>query len=291
MSAMTPSRLHAPAPARARRRVGPARALVFGLLLAFGACSSPPPKVQPDQPVDELYNTGVNLLQRGQQSRAVDFFEEVERQHPYSIWANKAILMAAYTRYQLHRFDEAVIGLDRFIRLHPGSTEIAYAYYLRALCYYEQIADIQRDQAATREAMAALQEIVRRFPTSKYASDAKLKIDLTRDQLAGQEMSVGRWYERHGEYQAAINRFKTVIDKYQTTSHVPEALHRLTESYLALGLTGEAQKTAAVLGHNYPGSEWYKDSYALMTGKRPDQPLPDEPGQRSLLGRAWHSVF
>jgi outer membrane protein assembly factor BamD len=259
-------------------------------VLAVAACSSPPPKVKPDQPVDVLYNTGVDLATQGDNGRAITFFEEVERQHPYSVWANKAILMAAFTRYRMRKFDEALIGLDRFIRLHPGSRDVPYAYYMRALCYYEQISDIQRDQNATRQAMEALNEVVRRYPDSVYASDAKLKIDLTRDQLAGHEMAVGRWYQKRVEYQAAINRFNRVIKDYQTTSHVPEALHRLTESYLALGLVDEAKKTAAVLGHNFPGSEWYSDSYTMLTGKSPTANTKD-PKRPGWISRTWNSVF
>lgn len=255
---------------------------------ALAACSRPP-KLEPDRPVENLYNTGMNLLVTSDYPGAVRFFKEVERQHPYSVWANKAIIMSAYANYLDHRYDDAVISLNRFIRLHPGSSDVAYAYYLRALCYYEQIADIKRDQAATRKAMDALKDVVRRFPNSEYANDASLKIDLTRDQIAGHDMAIGRWYEDHKEYQAAINRFREVVDKYQTTSHVPEALHRLTECYLALGLTDEARKTASVLGHNFPGSEWYSDSYALLTGKGPRQQEAEE--SQSWLGRAWHSVF
>lgn len=265
-------------------------ALTLAVTLALAACSTAPPKVQPDRPVEELYNNGMNMLGADEPVRAIEFFEEVERQHPYSVWASKAILMAAYTRYRISRYDEAIIGLDRFIRLHPGSRDIAYAYYLRALCFYEQVGDIHRDQAATLKATDALREVVRRFPNSKYANDAKFKIDLTQDQLAGQEMAIGRWYQRRREYQAAINRFNRVVEKFQTTSHVPEALHRLTESYVALGLTEEAQRTAAVLGHNFPGSEWYIDSYALMTGKRVAG-TPQEPERPGWLSRAWNTIF
>lgn len=267
------------------------RAAMLMVLVALGslAACSRPPKLEPDRPVENLYNTGMNLLVEGDYPGAVRFFNEVERQHPYSVWANKAVVMAAYANYLNHRYDDAVIALDRFIRLHPGSNDIAYAYYLRALCYYEQIADIKRDQDATRKAMDALQEVVRRFPQSKYAKDASLKIDLTRDQIAGHDMAIGRWYMDHKEYQAAINRFREVVDKYQTTSHVPEALHRLTECYLALGLTDEARRTASVLGHNFPGSEWYSDSYALLTGKDPRK--EKAPQEQSWLGRAWNSVF
>jgi outer membrane protein assembly factor BamD len=283
---------HCTTPSLAPRRTGRVAtvALMLALTLALGACSTAPPKVQPDRPVEELYNNGINMLGADEPTRAIEFFEEVERQHPYSVWASKAILMAAYTRYRITRFDEAIIGLDRFIRLHPGSRDIAYAYYLRALCFYEQVGDIHRDQAATLKATEALSEVVRRFPNSKYANDAKFKVDLTLDQLAGQEMAIGRWYQRRREHQAAINRFNRVIEKFQTTSHVPEALHRLTESYAALGLTEEAKRTAAVLGHNFPGSEWYVDSYALVTGKRVAG-TPQEPERPGWLSRAWNTVF
>ncbi len=288
---MTPAEYPSSTCPSARRRAARALAaatLVVGLALGAG-CSPRLPTVEPDRPVEQLYNTGMNQLVAGNYITAVRFFEEVERQHPYSVWANKAILMAAYARYLSYRYDDAIIALDRFIRLHPGSSDIAYAYYLRALCYYDQIADVQRDQTTTRLAMDALQEVVRRFPESAYANDAALKIDLTRDQLAGQQMTIGRWYARRHEHQAAVNRFRVVIDEYQTTSHVPEALHRLTESYLALGLVDEARKTAAVLGHNFPGSEWYLDSYTLLTGENPTAAGARQ--TRSWLGRAWNSVF
>jgi outer membrane protein assembly factor BamD len=281
---------HAKPETHRRRRSAAIAVPALLAALALGACSSPPPKVQPDRPVEELYNTGVNLVARGESTRAIQFFEEVERQHPYSVWSNKAILMAAYVRYRTQKFDEAIIGLDRFIRLHPGSREVAYAYYLRALCYYEQISDVVRDQAITLKSQEALNEVIRRFPTSQYANDAKLKIDLTNDQMAGLEMSVGRWYQRRGEYQAAINRFNTVVNKFQTTAHVPEALMRLTESYVALGLRAEAQRTAAVLGHNFPGSDWYVDAYALVTGQRVTGVVKDE-NRPGFFSRAWNSVF
>jgi len=281
---MMPRRLSYPTRRRAKRLA----ALAFALGLA--ACAGQPPKVQPDQPVEALYNTGVDLATQGDGARAITFFEEVERQHPYSVWANKAILMAAFTHYRMRKFDDAIIGLNRFIRLHPGSRDVPYAYYMRALCYYEQISDVRRDQNATYQAMEALNDVVRRYPDSDYASDAKLKIDLTRDQLAGHEMAVGRWYQKRVEYQAAINRFSRVIKDYQTTSHVPEALHRLTESYLALGLVDEAKKTAAVLGHNFPGSEWYSDSYTMLTGKSPTARTQD-PKRPGWISRTWNSVF
>lgn len=265
--------------------------LITGILL-LASCASQPKISTKEEPAETLYNRAMDLLTRGDGIEATHVFNEVERQHPYSIWASKAILMSSYTYYAMNRYPEALAGLDRFIRLHPGSRDYAYAFYLKALCYYEQIADVRRDQGTTREAMKALQEVIRRFPKSKYARDAQLKYDLTQDQLAGQEMAIGRWYQRRGMYIAAINRFKTVVEKYQTTAHVPEALHRLTESYLALGIKDEARKAAAVLGHNFPGSEWYLDSYVLMTGIKPQREQADSSTpHRSWLGRAWNSIF
>ncbi|MDX1483553.1 MAG: outer membrane protein assembly factor BamD [Alphaproteobacteria bacterium] len=269
------------------------RWLAVVALLMMAACASSPPAISDkEEPPETLYNRGMDQLTRGDGNDAIRSFNEVERQHPYSIWATKAILMAAYTNYAMNRYTEAIVGLERYIRLHPGSRDYAYAFYLKALCYYEQIADVERDQGITRQAMTALQDVIKRFPKSKYARDAQLKYALTEDQLAGQEMAIGRWYQDSGQLIAAINRFKTVVNDYQTTSHVPEALHRLTESYLALGIKEEAQKTAAVLGHNFPGSEWYLDSYVLMTGIKPqeDAPVASVP-RRSWWGRTWNSIF
>jgi outer membrane protein assembly factor BamD len=197
--------------------------------------------------------------------------------------------MGAYALYQANKYDEAVVALDRFIQLHPGNRDAAYAYYLKALCYYVQITDVERDQKDTEQALKALDEVTRRFPDSKYARDARLKLDLTRDHLAGKEMTIGRWYERQQQYLAAINRFRKVVDDYQTTTHVPEALHRLTECYLALGLVDEARATAAVLGHNFPGSEWYSDSYALLTGE--GGPGIEVASQKSWIAKVIASVF
>ena len=261
-------------------------------MLFLTACGSTEVKLETDRPPETLYNRGMTLLTAGDGAEAIRYFNEVERQHPYSIWANKAMLMSSYTHYAMNRYTNAIVGLDRFIRLHPGSRDYAYAFYLKALSYYEQIADVRRDQGITRQAMAALQEVIRRFPKSKYARDARLKYDLTRDQLAGQEMSVGRWYQSRGHFISAINRFKIVIKTYETTSHAPEALHRLTESYLALGLKDEAKKSASVLGHNFPNSEWYLDSYALMTGINPRRDKKTTVvKRRSWWGRTWNSVF
>jgi len=241
--------------------------LVFALAapLLVG-CSGDPKDAYQERPVEDLYNEAMNLLNQEEYTLAVKAFDEVERQHPYSVWATKAQLMAAFANYQRNKFTDAISSLDRFIQLHPGHRDAAYAYYLKAICYYEQITDVGRDQKATDQALKALQEVVDRFPASRYARDAKMKITLAYDHLAGKEMSIGRWYERQHQYLAAINRFQTVVDDYQTTSHVPEALHRLIECYEILGLKEEAKKTAAVLGFNYPGSEWYGDSYGLVTG-------------------------
>jgi outer membrane protein assembly factor BamD len=212
-------------------------------------------------PVEQMYNNGVDALNSKRYTTAATQFDNVEQYYPYSSWAVNAQLMHGYTEYLQNNYTDAISLLDHFIQLHPTHRDIAYAYYLRALSYYEQIADISRDQKGTQLAMAALQEVVNRFPDSAYGRDARLKIDLCRDHLAGKEMAIGRWYESQHLYTAAIGRFQRVVDDYQTTNHVPEALHRLTEIYLILGLTDEAKKTAAVLGHNYPGNEWYEDSY------------------------------
>ncbi|MBT5264262.1 MAG: outer membrane protein assembly factor BamD [Rhodospirillaceae bacterium] len=225
-----------------------------------------------ERPVDAIYNDAVDAALGGDYHKAAPLFDEVERQHPYSVWATQAQLMAAYSLYQTNKYDDAVNALDRFIKLNPGHANVDYAYYLKALSYYERIVDVGRDQKITQQALDIFTELVKRFPDSKYSRDARLKLDLTRNHLAGKEMSIGRYYLRGGRTMAAINRFKSVIVKFDTTDQVPEALHRLTEAYLALGLTDEAKRTAAVLGHNYPGSEWYQDSYSLMlTGKTQDE--------------------
>jgi outer membrane protein assembly factor BamD len=242
-------------------------AVVAVLLLA--ACAGDKKDTYVEKPVEDLYNAAMNQLLDSAYEKAAKSFDEVERQHPYSVWATKAQLMSAYALYEASKYDDSVVAADRFISLHPGHRDIAYAYYLKALDYYVQIADVGRDQKTTQQAMAALSEVVRRFPDSKYGRDARLKIDLVRDHLAGKEMEIGRWYERQGSYLAAVNRFKRVIDDYQTTTHAPEALHRLTECYAALGLTDEAARVASVLGYNYPGSQWYENSFALLKTDAP----------------------
>ncbi len=215
-------------------------------------------------PVEILYNKARETMEAGDYSKAALRFDDVDRQYPYSQWATRAQLMSGYAQYRNLKYTEAVLALDRFIELHPGDANAAYAYYLRALCYYEQISDVRRDQRMTQLALDNLRQVVERFPDSKYARDASLKIDLTQDHLAGKEMEIGRYYLERRQYHAAIPRFQRVLDNYQTTTHVPEALHRMTEAYLSLGLKDEAKKTAAILGHNYPQSSWYKDSFRLF---------------------------
>ena len=244
-------------------------ALTAGLGAALAACSTEDKNAKyVEKPVDELYNTGVDQMNSEHYDQAAATFEEVERQHPYSVWATRAQLMAAYGYYKNNSYDDAVAALDRFIQLHPTHPDVGYAYYLKGLCYYEQITDVSRDQQMTQLALGSLSEVVKRFPNSKFARDAKFKLELTYDHLAGKEMEIGRYYHRRHQYLAAINRFRTVVEKYQTTTHVPEALERLTEAYMALGMVNEARRTAAVLGHNFPGSRWYADAYELVTGKK-----------------------
>lgn len=234
--------------------------------LGLAACASDEPAYV-ERPVDELYNGAIDALMADDLETAVRFFDEVERQHPYSLWATKAQLMAAYAQYQAGNYDDAILATDRFIQLHPGNEDISYAYYLRALCHYEQISQVSRDQSTTGRAREALEEVARRFPNGDYARDARLKLDLVNDHLAGKEMEVGRYYLHRGHYLAAINRFRNVVENYETTSHVEEALHRLAETYTVLGIDAEARQNAAVLGHNYPGSAWYLDSYQVVAGR------------------------
>ena len=221
--------------------------------------------------VDTLYNLARDRLDRRQYKLAAQLFDEVERQHPYSIWARRAELMSAYSYYLGRSYNDSIASAQRFLSIHPGNRDAPYAYYLIAVDYYEQINDVTRDQKITQQALDALGELVRRYPDTKYAADARLKIDLVNDHLAGKEMEIGRFYQRRAEWLAAVIRFRVVIDKYPTTTHTPEALERLTESYLALGVPAEAQKAAAVLSNNYPGSKWYSRAYNLMNKKAPTE--------------------
>lgn len=250
-------------------------------VLALTACSSKKDKVDPltiDRPADQIFKEAQEADKNDEYTKATKLYSEVERQHPYSDFATQAQMRQAEVAYDNLKYDDAIVAIDRFVELHPGHPNVDHAYYLKAMCYYEQITDVRRDQAMTENALEALNTLITRFPDSKYARDATLKRDLVIDHLAGKEMDVGRYYQNRGEYQAAINRYATVVKNYQTTTHVPEALHRLVESYTALGLKTEATQTAAVLGHNYPGSQWYKDSYDLL-----------DPAERSRLKdqRPW----
>lgn len=254
----------------------------------LGACSSDDPELNYDErPVEQIYNRAVDYLNDNKYRQAAAEFDEVERQHPYSQWARRAMLMSAFCYYETNDYDSAILAAQRFIALHPGNEDAAYAYYLVGISFYEQISDVGRDQGMTQNALATLSEVVRRFPDTEYARDARLKIDLTVDHLAGKEMEIGRYYLNQHAYVAAINRFRAVVTNYQTTTHVPEALHRLTEAYVSLGIVPEAQTAAAVLGHNFPGSGWYEDSYALLA----DNDLEPRENQDSWISKAWKSVF
>jgi len=262
---------------------------ILGLtaMLLGGCGSEKAPNEYVEGSVDELYNKAMDELQQERYKQAAKLFDEVDRQHPYSIWSTRAQIMSAYANYKNEKYDDAIIGLDRFIQLHPNDRDIAYAYYLKATSYYEQIKDVKRDQTSAREALKTYDEMNKRFPNSRYNRDVTRKIDLINDHLAGKEMDVGRFYLKRGQQLAAIGRFRTVVDRYQTTSQVPEALLRLAEAYTELGVMDEARKVTAVLGYNYPASEWYTDSYELVTGKSVDRPKED----RSFMTRAMAWIF
>ena len=219
--------------------------------------------------VSSLYSAAKRLLDQGNYVMAAKLFDEVERQHPYSVWARRAQLMSAFSYYAGEQYTDAISSAQRFLSIHPGNKDAPYAHYLIAMSHYQQIEDVTRDQASTQLAANAFGELMRRYPESRYASDARLKLDLINDHLAGKEMEIGRFYQRSGKWLAATLRFREVVEKYQTTNHTPEALERLVECYLALGIPQEAQKAAAVLGRNYPGSEWYHRSYKLIARHMP----------------------
>ena len=237
------------------------------LIVALPACSwfGAKEDIVPDDPADKLYNEGLYLLNNKRDyKQAAKKFEEVDRQHPYSEWARKSLLMSAYAHYEGTEYDDSITAAKRYVTLHPGSPDAAYAQYLIGSSYYDQIPDISRDQQRTQRAMEALDEVSRKYPNTEYAIAAKKKLEMARDQLAGKEMNTARFYQKRRDYIAAINRFKVVITQYQTTRHVEEALMRLTETYMSLGIVNEAQTAAAVLGRNFPDSPWYKDAYRLV---------------------------
>jgi outer membrane protein assembly factor BamD len=219
--------------------------------------------------VNTLYALAKRRMDSGSYEESAKLFDEVERQHPYSVWARRAQLMSSFSYYLAKKYPEAISSSQRFLSIHPGNSQAPYAHYLIAMSYYEQIADVTRDQRITEQASASFGELIRRYPESRYAADARLKLDVINDHLAGKEMEVGRYYQRSGNWLAATMRFRNVVEKYQTSSHTPEALERLVESYLALGIPDEARKSAAVLGRNYPGSKWYHRAYALIQRHAP----------------------
>lgn len=235
-----------------------------------GAGGAPGDTAYVARDVETLYMAAKERLDRGASRDAAILFDEVERQHPYSPWARRAQLMSAFSYYTARDYNKAIQSAQRFLSIHPGNKDAPYAYYLIGLSYYEQISDVTRDQKVTEQALEAMREIVRRYPATDYATDARLKIDLINDHLAGKEMEIGRYYQNSGKWLASALRFRQVVENYQTTSHAPEALYRLVESYLALGVPLEAKKAAAVLGRNYQGSKWYERAYELMERHAPD---------------------
>ena len=244
------------------------------------ACAGKPKTehlVYEERPVEMLYETGMQKLDQKSWTDAISYFEEVQRQHPYSEWSRRAIVMIIYANYQSDKYVEATAASDQFIKLYPGSELTPYAYYMKAICSFEQIVDVGRDQAYTDSAKALLNDVVRRYPTTEYAKDARVKLDMVQDQLAGKEMDVGRWYLNDNQPLAAIGRFKTVASDYQTTSHTPEALYRLVEANEMMGLHEEATRDAAVLGYNYPGDRWYGAAYKLMTEKGESPAIKPDP--------------
>lgn len=276
----------------------PAPTLRSGLILTLAATaaltaaacagkSNRPRLAYEERPVEALYNTGYQRLERRRWRDAVDYFQEVERQHPYSEWARRAILMQIYAYYQNGSYQDAIAAADRFIQLFPGNPSAPYAFYMKAVCNFEQIVDVGRDQGYAEQALAGLRDVVRRYPGTAYATDARIKIDMVNDQLAGKEMNIGRYYQRAHQPLAAINRYKTVVENeaFQRTSHTPEALYRLVEVYLTLGLKDEAVRNGAVLGHNYPGSPWYAEAYALLTENGSQPGVAPEGKRESWLRR------
>ena len=273
----------------------PSRCLLLaGALALTGGCQSlnrSERVVYVERPVEQLYNDAAKALDRKGLTEAVQLFDEVERQHPYSEWASRATLMSAFANYQANRYEEAISASRRYIALHPGNDETAYAYYLIAISHFEQIVDVGRDQRTTELAGQALLEVVRRYPETEYARDARLKLDMVQDQLAGKEMEIGRWYLRRNQHLAAINRFRNVIETYETTSHAEEALHRLVEAYLSIGLEDQALAAASVLGYNYPSSDWYASSYSLMTTRGIAPETAPEGEADGWLSNMWNRVF
>jgi outer membrane protein assembly factor BamD len=264
--------------------------ILGGVVLLTGCASSAAKDGELTGTIGSLYNAGMDALKEKKYIEATHNFTELERQYPYSAWATRAQVMDAYTQFKASNYDESIATIERFIKLNPGHPELPYMYYLKGLNHYNRLTDVMRDQAQTRLAREAFNEVISRFPESKYAQDAKLKLTLTEDHLAGREMVVGRYYQKQQQHLAAVNRFREVITNYQQTSQTPEALYRLTESYLVLGVADEAQRAASILGYNYPDSEWYTKAYALLTG----QNLAPQGGQKTWaqkLQRGFKDIF
>jgi outer membrane protein assembly factor BamD len=277
---------------RNRRAAAVARAIALVVVLGpLGACASigemfgvKDEDNYVEEPADKLYNEGLYLLNDKKEFKsAAKKFEEVDRQHPYSDWARKSLIMTAFAYYQGGDYDESITAAKRYVTLHPGSADAAYAQFLIGSSYFDRIPDISRDQDRTEKAVAELQEVIRKFPNTEYAIAAKKKIEIARDQLAGKEVDIGRWYMQKRDYTGAINRFKVVVTRYQTTRHVEEALMRLTEAYMTLGIVDEAQTSAAVLGHNFPDSPWYQDAYNLVKARG----LEPTENKKSWISRAF----
>lgn len=264
-------------------------AVLAATTLALAACGGKSATKQDfeNQSAEYLFERATDALQARQYRTATTYYNEVERQHPYSALATRAQLMAAYSSYQDERYDEAISALNRFIDLHPGNERVDYAYYLKALCYYDRISDVRRDQEMTNLALDDFNRLITRFPDSDYTRDAMLKRDLVYDHLAGKEMEIGRYYMNRKEINAAINRFRAVIQNYQTTTHTPEALYRLTEAYTILGVEPEARRIAGVLGYNYPGSKWYERAYNILNEESRQRLVED----RGFIDRTVDSIF
>jgi outer membrane protein assembly factor BamD len=280
---------------RARMASALARAIALTVVLTpLAACSSfgdffasKDDEVYVEEPADKLYNEGLYLLNdKRDYKTAAKRFEEVDRQHPYSDWARKSLIMSAFAYYEGGEYEDSITAARRYVTLHPGSPDAAYAQFLIGSSYFDRIPDISRDQDRTEKAVSELEEVVRRYPNSEYAIAAKKKIDIARDQLAGKEVDIGRWYMQKKDYTGAINRFKSVVTRYQTTRHVEEALMRLTEAYMTLGIVGEAQTSAAVLGHNFPDSPWYQDAYNLVKSRG----LEPTENKNSWISRAFKAI-
>ena len=256
---------------------------IFAVVFLLASCKSNKDDAYQERSAEDLYERAENLLNKGENKKSATAFEEVIRQHPYSKWATSAQIMAAYGYYKGQAFEDALANIDTFLQMHPGSSYVAYAYFLKGLCYYVQVSDVERDQSLTHKSLEAFSELLKRFPKSPYAKDAKYKVDLLRNYLAGHQMQVGRYYQSQKLYLAALNRFQEVVKKYEGTTHVEEALYRLVETNLILGTTHEAQITARVLGHNYPNGHWYKDAYGLLQERN----LLSDMDQAVKISKRW----